>query len=108
MRSPSPAEKPSNPDPSLADVPEGHVVVGAVDLLVAGWVQAVTGDDVNTVSGQDLTVGVLVAGAGVEAGVRQFKALNQQPTLHVEGAVVIAVRDLLCFLCPTESLLLAL
>lgn len=73
MRSPSPAEEPCNPHPDLSDV---HVVVGAVGLLVAGWVQGLTGDDVNTVSGQDLAVGVLVAGAGVEAGVGQFEVLN--------------------------------
>lgn len=52
------------------------------------------GDDVNAVSGQDLAVGVLMAAAGVDACVSQLQALNQQTTLHVERAVVIAVRKL--------------
>ena len=58
-------------------------------LLVAGWVEAVVGDDVNAVSDQDLGVGVLLAGAGVEACVSQLQALNQQPSFHVEGVVVV-------------------
>ena len=68
-------------------------LVGAVALLVAGWMEAVVGDDVDAVSGQDLTVGVLVAGAGVDACVGQLQALNQQPSLHVEGTAVVALRE---------------
>lgn len=71
-----------------------HRGVGAVVLLVAGWMEAVVGDDVNAVSGQDLAVGVLVAGAGVDACVSQLQALNQQPSLHVDGAGVTALREL--------------
>ncbi len=63
-------------------------------LLVAGWVEAVVGDNVNTVSGEDLAVGVLMAGAGVEACVSQPQVLNQQTPFHVEGASVIILREL--------------
>lgn len=96
MRGPRLAEKPGNPCPGLVDLPEDHGarLVRAVALLVAGWVEAVVGDNVNTVLGQDLDVGVLVAGARVEANVSQLQALNQQPPLHVEEAVLIAPRDL--------------
>lgn len=86
------AEKPG--DPGRADLPDDHRVVGAVVLLVAGWVEAVVGDNVKTVSGQDLAVGVLLAAAGVEACVGQLQALNQQPSLHVDGARVITLREL--------------
>lgn len=90
MRGPWLPQKPSDHYPGRPGPP----VVWTVVLQVAGWVEAVVGDDVNAVSGQDLAVGVLVAGAGVEACVSQLQALNQQPPLHVEGAVVIALREL--------------
>lgn len=87
-------EKPS--DSARADLPYDHGarLVLAVGLLGAGWVEAVVGDDVNAVSGQNLAVGVLLAGAGVEACVRQLQALNQQPSLHVEGVAVVTPREL--------------
>ncbi len=94
MRGSRLAEKPSNS--SWANLPNDYRprVVRAVVLLVAGWVEAVVGDNVNTISGQDLAVGVLVAGAGVESCVSQLQALNQQPPLHVKGAVVVVLRKL--------------
>lgn len=63
-------------------------------LHVASWVEAVLGDNANAVSSQDLGVGVLVAGAGVKARVGLFQVLNEQASLHVEGAVVVALREL--------------
>lgn len=68
-------------------------MVRAVVLLVAGCVHAAVGDDVKAVPDQDLVVGVLAAGAGVDACIGQLQALNQQTPLHVEGAVV-TVREL--------------
>lgn len=77
MRGSRLAKKPRNT--SCANLPKDYRprVVRVVVLLVAGWVEAVVGDNVNTVSGQDLAVGVLVAGAGVEACVSQLQVLNQ-------------------------------
>lgn len=78
---------------NLPDDHHGARLVGVVrDLRVAGRVEAVVGDDVDAVSGQDLTVGVLVAGAGVDARVGQLQALNQQSSLHVDGAVIVVAR----------------
>lgn len=92
MRGPRLAEEPcaAAAAPGWAGLP----VAGAVVLLVAVWVEAVVGDDVHAVPGQDLAVGVLEAGAGVEARVSQLQALDQQPAPHVEGAVAIALREL--------------
>lgn len=48
----------------------GHVVLAEKNMVllevvvVVAWVQKVTGDDVNAVTGQGLAEGVLVAGAG--------------------------------------------
>lgn len=97
IRGPHLAVKPSDPCCCWVNLPDDHRagLVGVVRvLLVAGWMETVVGDDVDAVSGQDLTVGVLVAGAGVDACVCQLQALNQQPSLHVKGAVVIALREL--------------
>lgn len=63
-------------------------------LHVASWVEAVLRDNANAVSSQDLGVGVLTAGAGVKARVGLFQLLNEQASLHVEGAVVVALREL--------------
>lgn len=63
-------------------------------LLVAGWMKAVVGDDVNSVPAKDLAVEALLSGAGVEGCVSQLQALNQQPSLHVEEAVLISQRKL--------------
>lgn len=64
------------------------------DELEAGGVEAVVGDDVKAVSGQHLAVGVLVAGAGVEACIGLLQPLNQQPPLHVDCAVVVTLTEL--------------
>lgn len=45
--------------------------------MVAARVETVVGDDVNSVSDQDLAVGVLVARAGVQARVGQLQVLKQ-------------------------------
>lgn len=78
-------------EPGLADLPDARRVVGV--LLVVVWDEAVSGNNVNAVSGQDLDVGVLLAGAGVQACVGQLQALNQQPSFHVEAAGVFSLRE---------------
>lgn len=60
---------------------------------VMDWVEAVVGDDVDAVSGQDLSVGVIMAGAGVDAGVGELQTLKQQTPLHVEGASITILRE---------------
>lgn len=55
--------------------------------------QAAAGDDMKSVPDQDLGVGVLVAGAGVDACIGQLQLLNQQTPLHVEVAAV-SLREL--------------
>lgn len=52
--------------------------------------QAAAGDDVDAVAGQHLAVGVLVAGAGVEARVGRLQALDQQPPPGVEETAILA------------------
>lgn len=52
------------------------------------------GDDVQVVSGQDLGVGVLLAGAGVQALIALIQALDQQPSLHEEGTIIVTLRKL--------------
>lgn len=58
-------------------------MVGAV-----GWVETAFGDDMEAVPGQDLAVGVVVAGADVEANVWQLQTLNQQPPLRLLEAFI--------------------
>lgn len=69
-------------------------VVGVEGVLGPGRVEAVVGNDVEAVAGQDLPVRVLMAGAGIEARVGPLQALDQQPPLHVDGASVVRVREL--------------
>jgi len=90
MRGPRLAQKPGAPCSDRAGLPQ---VARAVELRIAGREETVVGDDVNVVPSQNLPVGVLVADAGVEAGVGRLRALKQQPPLLVEEAVVALRRQ---------------
>lgn len=63
-------------------------------LQVVRGAETVVGDDVEAVPGQNQTVGVLVAGAGVEAGVGRVQALNQQPSAQGQEPVFSVLRKL--------------
>lgn len=83
--------KPSQAGPDRAQEVR---LVGIEVLQVAGWMQADVGDDVKSVPNQDLAVGPLLSTAGVEACVSQLQALNQQPWLYAEEAVILTEREL--------------
>lgn len=65
-----------------------------VVLQVVRGVETMVGDDVKAIPGQNQAVGVLVAGAGVEASVGQVQALNQQPSLQGQEPVFRVLRKL--------------
>lgn len=76
MRGPCLAEQPSKAYPCWVNPSVDHRAQSrSRGRLVSGRVEAVVGDDMEVVSSQDLSVRVLVTGAGVEARVSQLQAL---------------------------------